>query len=167
MHDAGRHRWRRNACGSGYRYAISGIAGRSTRVAPTHRRRRRRAASGGVWSEDGGACCACVCLLVCVSDSVDQCKHGRTDPESRRASGCERGLEYWQKAHGAARLVFPPSAMMLTGPVGLNTTGFQGSLPWGRTLQKPGAPTVAVSGHLSEDHPMGTFHPMVSCSKVS
>jgi hypothetical protein len=56
---------------------------------------------------------------------------------------------------------------MPTGAVGLNTTGFQGSLPWGRTLQKPGAPTVAASGHLSEYHSMGTFHPMVGGCHLS
>ena len=42
-----------------------------------------------------------------------------------------------------------------------NTTGgFQGSLPWGRTMQKPGAPTVDASVHLSHEHAMGTYHPM-------
>ena len=60
---------------------------------------------------------------------------------------------------GRSRRRAMPSSM---GAVGLNTTGFQGSLPWGRTLQKPGIPTVEASGHLVQEHPMGTYHPMVS-----
>lgn len=43
-----------------------------------------------------------------------------------------------------------------------NTTvgGFQGSLPWGRTVQQPGAPTVTATAHVSQEHAMGTYHPM-------
>ena len=45
-----------------------------------------------------------------------------------------------------------------------NTTGgFQGSLPWGRTMQKPGAPTVDASVHLSRPG----RHPLLLCLSSS
>lgn len=49
-------------------------------------------------------------------------------------------------------------------PIGMDTSGsfFFSSLPWGRSPERPGAPTVDPTPHLFEDDlPMGTFHPMV------
>jgi hypothetical protein len=48
-------------------------------------------------------------------------------------------------------------------PIGMNTTGsfLNGSLPWGRSAERPGAPIVAPTEHLrSSDLALGTYHPM-------